>query len=477
MTLVAGVDTSTQSCKVVVRDLESGALVREGRAPHPDGTSVHPDHWWEAFLAAVADAGGLEDVAAISIGGQQHGMVALDENGEVVRDALLWNDTRSAPQVDQLNDELGGAQAWVERMGSSLVASFTVTKVAWLAQNEPENAERVAAICLPHDWLTWRLRGHGPANPDLAALTTDRSEASGTGYWSGREEAYQPDLLELALGRTVTLPVVLGPLDTAGVTGTGIPGVRAGIPVGVGAGDNAASGLALQLEPGDAVVSIGTSGTVFARTPQPIADPHGVVTGFADCTGDFLPLIATLNAARDIDAIGRLLGVAVGGVGDLALRSEPGAGGLTLVPYFAGERTPNLPDATASLHGMTLRNTTRENLARAAVEGMLASLVVGVNAVRAAGVSIERLLVIGGGARNTSVKTILPTMVDVPVRVPRAGEYVADGAAMQAASLLTGDFPAWARQAEELPVPRAGERAPQILAQHEAAKKALGYIA
>src|SRR5690349_11234566 len=170
MTLVAGVDSSTQSCKVVVRDAETGRLVREGRASHPDGTEVHPSHWWSALQSALADAGGLDDVAALSVGGQQHGMVCLDDAGEVVREALLWNDTRSAAAAADLTAELG-AQEWAERIGLVPVASFTITKLRWLAQHEPGNAKRTAAVCLPHDWLTWRLRGTG----DLADLVTDRS--------------------------------------------------------------------------------------------------------------------------------------------------------------------------------------------------------------------------------------------------------------------------------------------------------------
>ena len=172
MPLVAGVDSSTQSCKVVIRDAVSGALVRSGRAPNPDGTEVHPDHWWSALQSAVAAAGGLDDVAALAVGGQQHGMVALDADGTVIRPALLWNDTRSAGAAEDLIRELGGGDeaagraAWARAIGSVPVASFTVTKLRWLARNEPENAARVAAVALPHDWLTWRLAGQ-PAGPCL----------------------------------------------------------------------------------------------------------------------------------------------------------------------------------------------------------------------------------------------------------------------------------------------------------------------
>ncbi|MDO8338546.1 MAG: FGGY family carbohydrate kinase, partial [Microcella sp.] len=242
MTLVAGVDSSTQSCKVVVVDAETGAIVREGRAPHPDGTSVDPRAWWDALLAAIADAGGLDDVAAIAVAGQQHGMVALDADGRVVRDALLWNDTRSACAAAALVDEVG-ADEYARRTGVVPVASFTATKLRWLRDHEPENAGRLAAVCLPHDWLTWRLRGYGPAgetplDPDLDALTSDRSDASGTAYWSPTTGQYDLELLERALGRRVRVPRVLEPLEAAGATGA--VGLAAGIPIGAGAGDNAA---------------------------------------------------------------------------------------------------------------------------------------------------------------------------------------------------------------------------------------------
>ncbi|HMH57669.1 MAG TPA: FGGY family carbohydrate kinase, partial [Galbitalea sp.] len=198
MPLVAGVDSSTQSCKVVIRDPESGAVVRTGRASHPDGTEVDPAAWWDALLAAIADAGGLADVAAISIGGQQHGMVVLDAAGAVIRPALLWNDTRSAQAALDLIAEVGADQFAV-RTGSVPVASFTITKLRWLADAEPDNAARVAAVALPHDWLTWRLRGFGPGNPVLTELTTDRSDASGTCYFNPVTNEYDSELLTRAL--------------------------------------------------------------------------------------------------------------------------------------------------------------------------------------------------------------------------------------------------------------------------------------
>ena len=434
MPLVAGVDTSTQSCKVVVCDAESGELVRTGAAAHPDGTEVHPDAWWTAFQQASAAAGGLEDVDAIAVGGQQHGMVCLDERGEVVRPALLWNDTRSAPSALDLIDELGGPQAWVDATGLVLVASFTVTKLRWLARHEPENAARTAAVCLPHDWLTWKLSGA----TSLDTLVTDRGDASGTGYWSPTTGEYRRDLLELGLGHDAILPRVLGPSEVAGRT-------PAGQLLGPGTGDNAASALGLGAVPGDVIVSIGTSGVACAVAEKPVGDVSGAVAGFADATGRFLPLVATMNAARVLASAERLLGVDHDEFSDLALSAPAGCGGMVLVPYLEGERTPNRPDATGALHGMRLDTTNPAYLARASVEGMLCGLADAVDAVRALGTPVERIILVGGAARSRAVREIASAVLGLPVSVPQPGEYVARGAARQAAWVLSGSAepPTW----------------------------------
>ncbi|PRZ06354.1 xylulokinase [Isoptericola sp. CG 20/1183] len=460
MPLVAGVDTSTQSCKIVVRDAETGALVRSGSAQHPDGTEIHPDHWWTAFTEAARAAGGLDDVAAIAVGGQQHGLVALDAEGNVVRDALLWNDTRSAPAAEDLIRELGegdretGAQRWADATGSVLVASLTITKLRWLRDAEPDNAARVAAVALPHDWLTWRIAGYGPAGesplgPDLTALCTDRSDASGTGYYDaeapaddgapGTLGAYRRDLLALGFGRDdVVLPRVLAPSEPGGVAHPSVAGsaVEGGALLGPGAGDNAGASLGLGMGPGDIAISIGTSGVVSAVAPRRTADGSGAINGFADATGNALMLAVTLNAARVLDAARTVLDTDFDGLARLALSAPPGADGLVLVPYLEGERTPNRPDATGTLHGLRLATSTREHLARAYVEGMLCGLADGLDALRAQGVPVERVMLIGGAAQSPAVQEIAPQVFGVPISIPAAGEYVADGAARQAAWVL-----------------------------------------
>lgn len=486
LNLVAGVDSSTQSCKVVVLDADSGALLREGRASHPEGTEVHPDEWWRALSEAFDDAGGLPGVRALSVGGQQHGMVLLDRDGNVIRPALLWNDTRSAGAAADLTAEVG-AEDFARRTGLVPVASFTVTKVRWVRDNEPESLARVAAVALPHDWLTWRLRGYGPAGssplgPDLDALTTDRSDASGTGYWSPLTGRYDLELFKLAAGQdareaspdgaspdgggsagVVILPRVLGPGDSAGrvhpdcfgssrIGGTdGIP--ADGILLGAGAGDNAAAALGLGAKAGDVVVSVGTSGTVFAVGTSPGRDASGTVAGFADASGEYLPITVTLNAARVLSSVAGMLDVDFDELSRLALEAEPGAGGVVLVPYFEGERTPNLPQAKASFHGLSIASTTRPNIARAAIEGMLCGLAGGLEALRTQGGRAERLLLIGGAVQNPAVQRIAAQVFDLPVVVPSPGEYVARGAAVQAAWALAGERPDWPLALDATPEP------------------------
>ena len=427
--LVAGVDSSTQSVKVVIRNADTGELIRQGRASHPDGTEVDPAHWETALGKAFADAGGLDGVAALAIGGQQHGMVVLDKDGDVIRPALLWNDTRSAQSARDLNAEMGGDAEAAKKVGSVLVASFTATKLRWLADNEKANAEKVAAVALPHDWLSWRLQG----GKDFAHLFTDRSDASGTGYFDSVTSTYREDLLKSALrtDRTIITPRIVAPSSFGGET-------LSGIPIAAGAGDNAGAALGVQAQPGDVVVSLGTSGTAFAVSDTATHDPSGAVAGFADATGRFLPLVCTLNAARILDAATRILGKTHDEVGALALTAQPGANGLSLLPYFEGERTPNRPHSTGVFAGMNLANSNPADIARAMIEGMLCGLVDAVDALEKLGVSINRVLLIGGAAKNPAIASIASSLFGREVLLPQPGEYVADGAARQAAWAFSG---------------------------------------
>jgi xylulokinase len=459
VSLVAGIDSSTQSCKVVICDADTGETVRSASSPHPDGTEVDPQLWWSALQSSINAAGGLDDVAAVSVGAQQHGMVCLDEAGRVIRNALLWNDTRSGAAAAELVAEFGGPDEWARRIGVVPVAAITATKLRWLADHEPAHADATAAVCLPHDWLTWRLTG----SSDIDTLCTDRSDASGTGYFSSDTNSYQPDLLELAMrGRRPAVPTVLGPHDTAGQTSVGAV-------LGPGAGDNAAAALGLGAGPGDCVVSLGTSGVVSAVGQAAPHDPEGIVAGFADATGQQLPLVCTLNGAPVLAAVATMLGVDFDELDRLALSAPTGAGGLTLVPYFEGERSPNLPAAAGALHGVTTRNLSSANVARAAVEGLLASMAYCIEKIAAQGVDMRRIILVGGGARSEAVRRIAPAIFGAPVDVPTPAEYVALGAARQAAWTLSqrDSPPSWSFG---VTASYTAQATPQVLDQYRAAQ-------
>jgi xylulokinase len=423
--LVAGVDCSTQATKVVVCDAETGAVLREGRAPHPDGTQVDPAEWWKAWQ--IASAGLLDGVEAISIGGQQHGMVLLDDAGDVVHPAVLWNDTASADATVELVSELGGPAEWASAVGSVPVPSFTVTKLRWVRGAAPDAAARAAAVVLPHDWMTHRLAAD---RQGISGITTDRGDASGTGWWSPATNTYRPDLVERAFGRSLELPRVAGPAEIVGQT-------AGGAALAAGTGDNMAAALGLDLQPGDVAVSLGTSGTAFAQSANPTADPTGLVAGFADATGGYLPLVCTLNAARVLSATADLLGLDLDAFNEAALTS-PGSDGLVLLPYFDGERTPDLPHSTGLIYGLTRVTAQPATMARAAVEGLLCGLADAVDALRAQGLPVHRVLLLGGAARSRAVQALAPALLGAEVVLPEPAEYVALGAARQAAWALSG---------------------------------------
>jgi xylulokinase len=431
MSLVAGVDSSTTATKVEVRDLDTGRVIGRGSSPHPPTrpprSEQEPEAWWSAFEDAWRQAG-EPDVAAVSIAGQQHGMVALDRDRRVIRPAKLWNDTESAPDAAWLIDQLAGGQAaWAEACGLVPVASFTITKLSWLHRQEPDAWKRLAHVLLPHDWLTFRLTGR---------LVTDRGDASGTGYWSAASGAYRHDLLALVDSDrdwSAAVPEVVGPTEPAGEWN--------GALVAAGTGDNMAGALGVGLRPGRVAVSIGTSGTVYGVSDSPSADPSGIVAGFADASGRHLPLVCTLNATKVTDAAARLLGVDLEELDQLALAGTPGAGGLTLLPYLDGERTPDRPNATGVLAGLR-SDVGREQLARAAVEGVVCGLLDGLDALTTFAPNDGPVVLVGGGGRSRAYRQLLADIGGRPVVVPRGRELVATGACVQAAAALSGTEPA-----------------------------------
>jgi xylulokinase len=424
--LVAGIDSSTQSTKVLVVDAATGAVVARGSAPHTvlpgPGQESDPEQWWTALCSALEQCGGsVRRVSAVAVGGQQHGLVTLDAAGRPVRPALLWNDVRSAPQRDRLVEELGGPRVWAERTGSVPAPAFTVTKWAWLRENEPEAAARTAAVRLPHDYLTERLTGQG---------TTDRGDASGTGWWASSTEAYDPEVLGHVGLDPALLPRVLGHGEAAGTVRDHLP-LPAGTLVATGTGDNMAAALGLGLRPGRPVLSLGTSGTVYAVSARRPADPTGTVAGFADAGTGWLPLACTLNCTLAVDRTAALLG--------LDREAVEGGGEAVMLPYLDGERTPDLPYASGLLHGLR-HDTTRGQILQAAYDGAVHALLGALDLVLDDDADPGApLLLIGGGARGTAWRETVRRLTGRPVQVPRAEELVALGAAAQAAGLLLGE--------------------------------------
>lgn len=442
--LVVGVDSSTQSVKVEARDLDTGHVVAVGTARHPVTTppvsEQDPDAWWAALVEAFGRLGDVRaDVVAVSVAAQQHGLVLVDADARPVRPAKLWNDTTSAPQAERLVDEFG-ADRWATLTGSVPVASFTITKLAWVAEHEPDVLARVDRVMLPHDYLTWMLTGEH---------VTDRGDASGSGWFDPVAGRVLPELLGLATGGAgeawaARVPRVLGPTDVAGeltVAAAAELGLNPGLPIGPGTGDNMGAALGLGLRAGDVAISLGTSGTVFAVSSTPTADPSGAVAGFASASGEHLPLVCTLNATKVTDTVAGWLGTDAPGLSELALGATVSPGGAVLVPYFDGERTPNLPDATGTFVGLT-NSTTREQLALAAHDGVLCGLLDGLDALRSAGASVDgRIFLVGGGSRSAAYRQRCADLSGRPVIVPDTDETVATGAAVQAAVVVgSGSF-------------------------------------
>ncbi|MDI3406287.1 FGGY family carbohydrate kinase [Streptomyces cavernicola] len=425
MGIVAGLDSSSESTRIVVCDTDTGAVIRQGYAPHPlEGrpSDVDPQAWLLS-LGEAAGGGLLEGVQAIGVSAQQNAVVPLDAQGGTVRPAMVGGDKRAQVAAVDLIDALGGRQAWAEAVGVVPQAPQPVTKLRWLARTEPEAAQRTAMVLQAHDWLVWQLLGRP------ARRTADRGGASGTGYWSAANASYRPDLVELALGQQTVLPEVLGPSEAAGTT-------PEGLLISAGTGETMAAAFGLGIGVGDAVVSLGASGSVMAVHHEALADPHGMITSLADATGMHLPVVHTSNAVRALRGTAELLGTDLEGLSQLAMKSTPGAHGLVLLPYLEGERTPQLPHTAGTLSGLRRESMKPEHLARAAFEGMLCSLADALDVLRNRGVEVRRVFLLGPAAELPAVQAAAPMLLGAQVVVPQAADYAALGAARQAAWAL-----------------------------------------
>lgn len=426
---MAGVDSSTQSCKYITVDVTTGEVRRSTALPHPDGTALDPRHWWDAFTGVGAAS--LRGVKAVSITAQQHSTILLNKDNEPVYDAILWNDHRATQSALDLRHEYG-QERWVRELGLVPTAAHPVSKLRWLARAHPETAGRLRKVMIPHDWLTWQLLG-AKAEP-----TTDRSDASGTGYWTSTGAGYREDIMEFAFGRAPEVPRVLEPGERAGIT-------RSGVVVGAGCGDNAAAVFGLGAEPGEAVVSIGTSMTVSMSDTMHVTDPAGHVADMADAAGAQLPIVATLNGARTLNSTARMLRLSLDELDMLAAGAPPDAQGLCFLPYLDGERTPLFPASRGALVGLTRQSMTPENLARAAVLGLACAIADAIDDLARAGLSVQRVTLIGGGSRSMALRQAVSDLTGRQVGWPEPREYAALGAARQAAWALTGELPDWPR--------------------------------
>ncbi|MEU0332994.1 FGGY family carbohydrate kinase [Streptomyces sp. NPDC006193] len=432
MGIVAGLDSSPDFTRIVVCDTDTGAVLRQGYAPHPveppaggggRPSDVDPQAWLLS-LGEAAGGGLLEGVQAIGVSAQQNALVPLDAQGNTVRPALVGGDKRAQVAAADLVDALGGREAWALAVGSVPQAAHPVTKLRWLAKNEPESALRTAALLQAHDWLVWQLLGRP------VRRTTDRGGASGTGYWSAATGAYRPDLVELALGHHAVLPEVIGPAEAAGTT-------PEGLLISAGTGETMAAAFGLGLGLGDAVVSLGASGSVTAVHTEALTDRSGMITSLADATGMHLPVVTTLNAVRTLRGTAELLGLPdLESLSDLAMKSTPGAHGLVLLPYLEGERTPNLPHTAGTLAGLRRESMRPEHLARAAFEGMLCGLADALDVLRGRGVDVRRVFLLGPAAELPAVQASAPSLFAAQVVVPQPADYAAIGAARQAAWAL-----------------------------------------
>lgn len=467
--LVAGIDSSTQSTKVELRDIDTGRVVARATAPHPSVTppvsEQHPESWWSALVAAFRDALAQVPsarVLAVSVAAQCHGLVALDEADTVIRPAKLWNDTTSTPQLRELLQRIG-TQRMIDRVGTLPTSAFTIGKVAWLADREPQNFARLRRVLLPHDYLTFRLTGR---------YVTDRSEASGTGYYDADQNEYLPEFLaEIStdVPWLQMLPQVGRPDEIAG-TITPEAAAELGLTretlVGVGGGDQHAAAIGLGVTTGDVVYSIGTSGVVSTISRHAVRDASGWVDGVADMTDGFMPLVSTLNAAKVTDTFTRILAASHEELSRLALSAPANRIGPVLAGYFDGERTPDLPDAAGILARLTT-DTSREEVARAAYEGVLLALVKGQQAIERMDVATDRdVLIVGGGARSAAYPQLLADLLNREVLTADVPEATAAGAAVQAAAIANGtdiasQRDAWSPARTLLASPRPSRRDPR----------------
>ena len=439
MSLFIGIDSGTQSVKAVVLDLDSRRVVAEARAPHrliaglPVGhMEQHPREWAEALdkvIAAVAAKVDRARVRGIGVSGQQHGFVPLDAAGEVIRPAKLWCDTSTTTECALITRRLGGPKAAIRRTGNLVLPGFTAPKILWLRRHEPANYRRLRHVLLPHDYLNYHLTGR---------FFMEYGDASGTALMDVRARRWSRAALE-AIDPNLAdwLPPLSDSHEAAGTLRPDLArryGLSPEVVVSAGGGDNMMGAIGTgNVTPGVVSASFGTSGTIYAHAAKPVVDPQGEIAAFCSSTGGWLPLLCTMNVTTVTERMRELLDLDHAGLEAAVAASAPGADGLLLLPYLAGERTPNVPDGSGVLLGLTQGSFRGGPLARAAMEGVTLGMNYGLRRLAALGVRPREIRVTGGGARSGAWRQIMADVFGVPVVGMREDEGAALGGALQAA--------------------------------------------
>ncbi|QXH49666.1 xylulokinase [Pseudomonas fakonensis] len=447
--LFVGIDCGTQGTKALVLDAGSGQVLGLGSAAHapPQGRDGRreqdPADWLAALQVAVAEAlrsAGVDGQAirGLAVSGQQHGLVLLDAQGQVLRPAKLWCDTETVAENNELLAALGGVQGSLERLGLVIAPGYTLSKLLWTQRQHPELFARLAHILLPHDYLNYWLTGRACSEP---------GDASGTGYYDVRRRTWAADVLQLiepgerlvaALPELVEPGACIGSLRQGAAAALGL---NPQAWVASGGGDNMLGAIGTgNIAPGMITLSLGTSGTLAAFAEQPQVSAQGEVATFCASSGGWLPLICTMNLTSACALVRDLLELDLERFTALAAQAPIGADGLLMLPFFDGERVPALPAASASLHGMTSANLTRANLCRAVLEGTCFSLRYGLDLLRASGLQGNEIRLVGGAAKSPLWRQVLADLLGVPLVCPRQTEAAALGAAIQAAWSLGRQF-------------------------------------
>ena len=442
-----GIDCGTQGTKALILDADSGEVLGHGAAPHamisgPNGRREQDtEDWLTAFERATAQAlasAGIDgqQILGISVSGQQHGLVMLDIDGQVLRPAKLWCDTESTPQNDLLLGELGGTRGSLERLGLAIAPGYTVSKLLWTRDEHPELFERIAHILLPHDYLNFWLTGLARA---------EYGDASGTGYFDVRRRQWDTALLHRIdpSGRLeAALPTLIESHEAVGTLRPGIAarlGINPDAIVASGGGDNMMGAIGTaNIQPGTITMSLGSSGTVYGFSDRPLVLDEPAVATFCSSSGGWLPLICTMNLTNVTGAVRQLLHLDIKGFNEAVSVSPIGAEGILMLPFLNGERVPPLPHATGSVLGLTSTNLTPGNLCRAAVEGTTYGLRYGLDLLRAGGLHTREIRLVGGGANSTVWRQLVADIMDAPVVCTEQTEAAALGAAIQAAWCHTG---------------------------------------